>query len=198
MKTVFSTSISARAFNAIKVLLLAAVLTVPVAASAQNAPPVRASSTGRIAVVDLQFLVANSRAGKSIRSQLDERRNAYRPQIDKQENELRAAEKDLIAQQNTLSKEDFLKKRKEFAERVMAAERSVNLRRQAFDKAYMEALEKLREQIVKIVADIAGKNEIALVLNRQEVVLVEAKMDITKDVLAALDGKVSSIPVNIK
>ncbi len=80
----------------------------------------------------------------------------------------------------------------------MTAQRSVQQRRVAFDKAYTLALEKLREHIVKIVADAAGKNNVSLVLNRQEVVLVEEKMDMTKQILAKLDATVSSIPVTIK
>jgi Skp family chaperone for outer membrane proteins len=155
-------------------------------------------SSGKIAVVDIQYLVSNSKAGKSIRNQLDSQRDAYRSQIEKQENDLRSAEKNLVDQQQKLSKEDFLNQRKAFQDKVMTAQRSVQQRRMAFDKAYTIALEKLREHIVKIVADAAGKNNVALVLNRQEVVLVEEKMDMTKQVLSKLDATVTSIPVTIK
>jgi len=166
--------------------------------AAKETKPVAKSQKHNIAVVDLQFLVANSKAGASIRDQLDKQRNTYRGQIEKQETDLRKAEQELAAQEGKLTKDDFAKKRKEFQDKVIAAQKSVQDRRLAFDKAYATALEKLREQIVKIVADIAGKNDVALVLNRQEVVLVDAKMDITKEVLEVLDSKVTSIPVNIK
>lgn len=157
-----------------------------------------ADHMGSIAVVDLQYLVSNSKAGTSIRNQLDKQRNSYRGQIEKQENDLRKAEKELADQQAKLSKDEFLKKRKVFQDKVVAAQRTVQERRMAFDKAYATSMEKLREHIVKIVADMAGKNDISLVLNRQEVVLVDSKMDMTKDVLKALDAKVTSIPVSVQ
>lgn len=198
MKHVSLTSTLARASKA---FALALVLSTAVAAAPAFAAEEKADAkegVGKIAVVDLQYLVSNSKAGKSIRSQLDKQRDTYRSQIEKQESDLRKAEKDLMSQQSKLSKDAFMKKGKEFQDKVRGAQKSVQDRRIAFDKAYTNALEKLREHIVKIVADMAGKEHIALVLNRQEVVLVDAKMDITKDVLSALDSKVSSIPVSIK
>lgn len=191
IKHVFSISTLVRASKICAVVLLLASLA-PLAHAAD------ASKKGSIAVVDLQYLIANSKAGASIRNQLDKQRNSYRGQIERQEKDLRKAEQDLIAQQAKLSKDDLMKKRKAFQDKVIAAQREVQKRRVAFDKAYVSALEKLREHIVKIVADIAGKNSISLVLNRQEVVLVDTKMDITKEVLSKLDSKVSSIPVQVK
>lgn len=198
MKHEYSISTLARVSSAF-LLALALVVAAPFGSVAQADGKKSASEQGgRIAVVDLQYLVSNSKAGNSIRNQLDKQRNAYRTQIEKQENDLRKAEKELADQQEKLSKEEFMKKGKAFQEKVIAAQRTVHERRVAFDKAYATAMEKLREHIVKIVADMAGKNDIALVLNRQEVVLVDAKMDMTKDVLKELDRKVTSIPVTIK
>ena len=194
MKNVFSISTLARASK-----LFAAVACVAfVTGTAYAADAAAGSNDGKIAVVDLQYLVSNSKAGKSIRSQLDQQRKNYSGQIEKQEADLRAAEKTLVADQPKLSKEELQKRSTAFRDKVVAAQRSVQQRRVSFDKAYTAAMEKLREHIVKIVADIAGKNGIALVLNRQEVVLVDAKMDLTKQVIAALDAQVTSIPVSVK
>ncbi len=165
-------------------------------AAAPAAAP--AASMGKIAVVDLQMLVVQSKAGKSIRDQLDKQRNDYRSQIEKQEAELSATQKDLMAQRDKLPKDELAKKGKDFQNKVVAAQRDVQKRRAAFEKAYTTAMESLRERIVKIVADLAGKNGISLVLNRQDVVLVDAKMDISKQVLSALDAQVTSIPVKVE
>lgn len=197
-KTVSLTSISAPVSKGILALLAIKTVLAVVAVMLMTNSAQAQQSSGKIAVVDVQYLISNSKAGKSIRSQLEKQRNAYRDQIEKQESELRNAEKELVAQQTTLPKEEFLAKRKEFQDKVMAAQRSVQQRRVAFDKAYTDAMEKLREQIVKIVADASGKNKISLVLNRQEVVLVEEKMDMTKEILTTLDQTVSSIPVTLK
>lgn len=197
MKHVFSISTLAHASKAFAVALLLSTAVIAPAFAADD-KPAASEGMGKIAVVDLQYLVSNSKAGKSIRSQLDKQRNSYSSQIEREEANLRKAEKDLMAQQSKLSKEAFMKKGKEFQDKVRVAQKSVQDRRVSFDKAYTASLEKLREHIVKIVADMSGKQKIALVLNRQEVVLVDAKMDITKDVLAALDSKVSSIPVSVK
>lgn len=200
MKHVYSISTLARASSALAIVLMLGFVPAHVQAQDKKAAPAAAAvkENGTIAVVDLQYLVSNSKAGTSIRNQLDKQRDAYRVQIEKQENDLRKAEKELAEQQSKLSQDEFIKKGKAFQEKVMTAQRTVQERRMAFDKAYATSMEKLREHIVKIVADMAGKKNIALVLNRQEVVLVEAKMDMTQDVLKALDAKVTSIPVSVK
>lgn len=197
MKHVYSISTLVRASSVLAIALVLGMMPAHVQAQDKKAAA-QAENEGSIAVVDLQYLVSNSKAGASIRTQLDKQRDAYRVQIEKQENDLRKAEKELADQQPKLSKEEFMKKGKAFQEKVLNAQRTVQERRIAFDKAYATSMEKLREHIVKIVADMAGKKNISLVLNRQEVVLVDAKMDMTKEVLKALDAKVTSIPVSIK
>jgi outer membrane protein len=168
------------------------------AKAATKAPATTSNNMGKIAVVDTQYLVSNSNAGKSIRTQLDKQRENYKKEIEKQESDLRTLEKKLIAEQSKMSKEQLATERKKFQDKVMQAQKSVQDRRIAFDKAYTTSMEKLREHIVKIVADLAGKDGISLVLPRQDLVLVDARLDMTKDVMTALNAKVSSIPVTVK
>lgn len=193
MKTAFSTLISAPVSRVLVAACVAVAILAPVAASANDD-----AKSGKIAVVDIPFLVANSKAGKSIRAQIDSKRDAYRKDIDKQEADLNKQGQQLKAEQKNLSKDEFLKRYKALDEKAKKGQKAVFERTKAFEKAYVTSLEKLREHIVKIIADMAGKRGVALVLNRQEIVLVDAKMDLTKEVLAALDAKVTNIPVNIK
>lgn len=169
----------------------------PVAKPAADAAPA-GDHMGKIAVVDVQYLVSNSAAGKSIRTQLEKQREGYKSQIEKQETDLRAQEKKLAELQTKLSKEDFLKERKKFQDKVIVAQKSVQQRRIAFDKAYGTAMEKLREHIVKVVADLSGKKGVSMVMSRQELVLVDSRLDMTNEVMKALNAKVTSIPVSVK
>jgi outer membrane protein len=203
MKNVISTLPLARVSKVFALALMLGVMAVAPVATVQAAdakkPAVAEKPTmGKIAVVDTQYLVSNSNAGKSIRNQLDKQRDSYKKQIEKQESDLRALEKKLVAEQSKMSKEQLMTERKKFQDKVMAAQKSVQDRRIAFDKAYTTAMEKLREHIVKIVADLAGKEGVSLVMPRQDLVLVDARLDMTKEVMTALNAKVSSIPVTVK
>lgn len=209
MKTVSLISTSARVSNVLAAVLVLSLASAgiaraedkaaaPAAAAAPASAAASVAAGAKIAVVDLSYLVAESKAGKSIRSQIDSQRKAYGVQIKKKEDDFNKEGASLKEQQGKLSKEEFAKKYKAYIEKAKKAEEEVHNRRESFEKAYVTALEKLREEVVKIVAGISSKNNINLVLNRQEVVLVDAKMDITKDVLSQLDAKVTSIPVNIK
>lgn len=198
MKTVSLISTSARVS---KVLVVALVLSIAFTGfaraeeAAANAPNL---VTQKIAVVDLSLLISQSKAGKSIRDQIDAQRKSYGAQLEKKEKDFNKEGADLKAQQGKISKEEFVKKYNAYIQKAKAAELEVRKRRDSFEKAYVTALEKIREHIVKIVAAISTEKGIALVLNRQEVVLVDTKMDITQEVLKELDAKVSSIPVTVK
>jgi outer membrane protein len=198
MLTVCLTSISARVSKTFALAIMASVLAVSPALASGAATTKAAQEGNKIAVIDVQYLVSNSKAGKSIRAQLDKKRDLYRKEIEKREADMNKEAKALSEQQGKLSKEEFGKKYAALNDKAKAGQKEVFERTKAFEKAYIDSLEKLREHIVKIVADISGKNNIALVLNRQEVVLVDAKMDLTKQVLTQLDAKVTTIPVNIK
>lgn len=197
MKTVSLISTSVHVSKALAVALVLSLVAAG-SACAQDKAVAANPVAEKIAVVDLAYLVAESKAGKSIGNQLDTQRKAYANQIMAKEKAFKAESQTLEAQKGKLSKEEFEKKVIAFREKAQTAGKEVSKRQIAFKKAYVTALEKLREEIVKIVAGISSKKGIALVLNRQEVVLVDSKMDITKEVLGQLDAKVTSIPVNIK
>src|SRR5690242_1272322 len=96
MKTASLISISARVSKFALALAVLSVFSVAVVHAEDNKPAgAAATTTGKIAVVDIQNLVSNSKAGKSIRTQLDSQRDAYRKQIEKQEAELNKMGKDL-------------------------------------------------------------------------------------------------------
>jgi len=202
MKTVSLISTSARASKVLAAALVLSLATAGLACAEDKAPVAAAPAiqAPKIAVVDLAYLVAESKAGKSIRSQLDAKRKAYEGEIKKKEEALNKEAADIKSQSQAgkLSKEELGKRIKALEEKSRSATIEVQKRRMSFEKAYGTALEKLREEVVKIVAAIASKQSINLVLNRQEVVLVDEKMDITKNVVSQLDAKVTSIPVDIK
>lgn len=148
-----------------------------------------------IAVLDMQELLNSSKAAASIRSQVESRRDSYQKEIKKDEGKLRGAEKELIKQREILSNEAFVEKNKEFQKYILGAQKNINEKKYKLDKAYAQAMSKLREEIVKITAKIAAKEKYVLVLSRQQVVIVDQNTDITAQVMKELNAKVKKISV---
>lgn len=172
-----------------------AVSVAPAQAQDKESAEVSAALSDSIAILDMQQLLNSSKAAESIRSQIEKRRNSYQKDIKKDEEKLRGMEKELIKQREILSKEAFVEKNKEFQGDIIEAQKSINEKKYKLDKSFADAMTKLREEIVKITAKIAAKEKYALVLSRQQVVIVDQNMDITDQVMKELNSSVKSISV---
>jgi outer membrane protein len=200
MKKESSTSVLARVSKTLGLvalggLLVGGIMYAPqLRAEEKKSVPVSAASS-RLAVLDITALMRDSNAAKSIRGQVETHRNRFQAEIKAQEEKLRVAEKDLLAQRGKLKQPEFDKRRQAFEKQVLDAQKSVQLKRGQLEKAYAQAMAQLRDQITKLVADMAASEKIGLVLARDEVVIVDATLDITKPVMASLNSKISTVSV---
>src|SRR5687768_12752572 len=71
-----------------------------------------------IAIVDMQVILQQSEAAKSIQKQLESQRKSFQAEISKQEDELRNAEQELRRQRSGASQQQFDQQRQQFEQRV--------------------------------------------------------------------------------
>ncbi len=191
MKREFSNLISARASK------LALSLTV-LAIIGLTAPFAMAEDKGQmVAVLNMQSIMQESDVAESIRDQIDKKRQKYQKEIEKLEENLKSSEQELVKQKSVLSEEAFTEKRKTFEKDIIEAQRDIQQKRMALERAFGEAMAKLRGELVKVVAEVAESRGIDVVLSRQSVVIADADLDITEDALKALNKKVKKIKVTI-
>ena len=175
--------------NVLVGLFIVALSVLPVQAQAE----VIAQPT--IAVLDMQAILIKSAASKSIKAQFEKQQDKYQAEITKQTDKLQAEEKKLNEERPNLKPEEFAEKSKAFQQQIVNTQKITVERRQSLDKALGTAMQTLRGEVAQIVADIAQKENITLVLSRQNVVLAEKSMDITAPVLAKLDDKLKTVPL---
>jgi outer membrane protein len=167
---------------------------------APPAPPPPAPSPAAqsltVMVVDYQALLQNSKAAKMVRSQIEQKRGEYTKEISHQEEGLRAERDALQRQQASLSPEALNQKGREFQQKVNELERNVQGKRQALEKSNGDALQKIQEQMLKIIADIAKQRKANLVFQRADLVLFDQGFDVTDEVLQKLDEEMPALTVN--
>jgi outer membrane protein len=162
----------------------------------QPVPPVGAPMPLTVMVVDVQALLQNSKAAKMVRGQIEQKRNEYTKDISHQEEGLRAERDALQRQQASLSADALNQKGREFQQKVNDLERNVQGKRQALEKSNGEALQKIQEEMLKIIADIAKQRKANLVFQRADLVLFDQNFDITDEVLQKLDEQMPTLTVN--
>lgn len=160
--------------------------------------PAAAHANRDIAIVDIQYILQETDAAKNIRAQVSELRKKYRDEVGKKEEELRKQEKALLDKRATIPAEDFAKQAKEFETKLAAAQREVMERQEKLENAVNTAVGQLRDSAVEIIAAKAKAREVALVLPRQNVVIVEPSLDLTEEVVAELNKKIKTVKVVVK
>jgi len=118
-------------------------------AAAMVAAPAYAQQN--IAVVDIQRIMRDSNATKSITAQIEKQRNAYQQEITKQENDLRNAELELNKQRTIISPEAFAERRRAFEQRVGNLQRDVQNRKRELDKSFSVASGIVEKELNAIV-----------------------------------------------
>jgi Skp family chaperone for outer membrane proteins len=173
--------------------LAAPFIALAVALSAANAVAQQKPLT--VAIVDMQVILQQSEAAKSIQKQLESQRKSFQAEISKQEDSLRNAEQELRRQRTSASQQQFEQQQRQFEQRVAEVQRKTQDRKRTLDQALNDSLEILRKNVMEVVAQISQERQITLVLARQQVIMGEKSLDITDEVMQRLNQKLKSVTV---
>ena len=159
--------------------------------------PVRAESPS-IAIVDVEKIMAESKAAKDLRAQLDAKKESFQKEFAGKEKQLKETEDSLIKERETLSPEEFAKKRKAYEEKVMETRKLFDKSRNSLEKGLAGAMGEMNKTIVEATAAVAEEKGYDVVMRRENVLIAANALDITKDVLAKIDAKVSKIQLKVE
>ncbi|MFA5592134.1 MAG: OmpH family outer membrane protein [Micavibrio sp.] len=156
------------------------------------------SDSVSIAVVDVEKILSDSKAARSLQKQIQDKKDIFQREFSEKENSLKATETQLIGSRERLSAEEFAQQRKAYEEEIFEVRKLFQQRRNALDKGLGNAMQDLRRSIVEAAARVAEQKDYDVVLTRESVLIVEKRLDITQDVLNALDASVSDIPLKVE
>lgn len=177
-----------------KAILLAgavALLRLAVPAFAAETPAIQS-----FGVVDMNKVLQMTDAAKEIFNQLESKRKEYQSQISKEEEKLRSAEQEILKEKDSLSKEAFDKKRREFEESLVNGQKLVQDRKMTLDHAFNTSMAKLRNEAAKIIAKVAEERRYTAVLTQDAVMISTNDMDMTGVVIERMNKGVKKIPVD--
>jgi outer membrane protein len=163
------------------------------AAAAQSAAPAPLS----ILVVDVERLLRDSKAAKSIQHQIEQQRSTYTKDLSKQENEIRTAREDLERQRTILSEQAFSGKVQEFQQKVNELRENANSKSQTLQRGSSVATNQVLQSIQQVVLEIANERKATLVLVKNNVVVVDTSLEITEEALKRLDQRLPAVALNL-
>ena len=147
----------------------------------------------KIAFIDLNFIMNNSMAGSSIKTYLNDLSKEKNKDFNQIEIEIKKDENELISKKNIIEKSIYNQKVNEIRIRI----NDYKLERQTFNKNLNQKKIKfnnlLLEKLNPIISTYVEKNSITMVLPKKMIIIGKKDLDITKQVLEALDKSVQKI-----
>ncbi len=146
-----------------------------------------------IAIVDVDQILQESVAAKGVRAQADKYQQSFQAEMSKEETALRSTQQDIDQQRKTLSQEAFAEKARAFDGSVAEFQRKGLARRKAFDKSFNTAMGQVQQAMLEATQQIAASHGATMVLPRSQVILFDDKMNITKEIIVAMDRKLPHV-----
>ena len=153
-------------------------------------------SSEKVVYLDLEKIMQQSTAGKSIIEQLKKKRESSISKFKKKEKEISDKEKKLISQKNVLSKEEFESKIIELRKDISNYQKDRNKTSNEIAKSRVSASTKLINKLTPILEDYSKKNSIRIIVQKKNIVMGKKEDDITKDILELINQKVKNIKLD--
>ena len=189
------------AFARLTLLLLCCAVFAAPPARAADAPKPPAAGTPlpapHIAIIDVQRILEESLAAKSVQKQLETQRAKFQTEIEKEENELRQAEQDLDKAHSTLAADAYNEREQQLRQRFLGVERHVQARRKMLDQSFTDSMNTVRSSLLDIVNAVAQEHGVNMVLIKQQVLWSAKELDVTDEVLGRLNQKLSQVAVKM-
>ncbi len=152
----------------------------------------------RVGLIDIEGVLRSSTGTQRVRELLDEQRLAFQKEIGVKELELQSIERELLANQPGLSKEEFDTQIADFQARVTELQKQIQYRRQALDVAFHNAQNDLSALALEIVKTIATEKDLDLVLVKDSVLIFVPSLNISDEVLRRLNERTKNARIEIK
>ena len=153
-------------------------------------------SLDQVVIVDIDYLLNNSKAGKNIQEQLKKINDARIKEIRSKDKLFKDKEAKLIAQKKNLSEQEFAKKVNDLKKEVINSNSLRKKEMEQSNKKRNDALAKLLKEINRLLIEYSERTKISMILDKKNVIISRNENDITKEILNLLDKKITKIKIN--
>ncbi len=146
-----------------------------------------------VAIIDGDMIANESLAGKGVVLEQSKYAEALKTFVSDNETKLRAEEQDLTRQRATLSPDVFEQKARAFQQKATDLQMQVKQRSDQIAVATQIAQRELTSNILQVGQEIAKQRGANIALNKAQVIMFEPAFEISKQVLTALNQRLTSV-----
>jgi len=147
-------------------------------------------SSENIVYLDLDYIVKNTKAGKSIIDKLKSSKDTALKKFEKKEKALKKVEEDINKQKNVLSKEELKNKISDFRKEIASFRNDREKLINDFNTKKIQEFDKFFKKITPIIGEYAEQKNIDIVLDKKNIFLANKNNDITNEIIKLIDDKI--------
>ena len=147
----------------------------------------------KIVYIDIDFLLNQSLAGKSITNKLE---TQYKKDIEKfkiTEKKLLDEEKKIISQKNIISQEEFKKKINKLKKEIKTFNEDRNSSLKSLNEIKKKSTSILMKAINPIIENYVKENTIDIIFPKSNILIAKSELEITDQILELLNEKIKEI-----
>ena len=151
-----------------------------------------------VAVVNIQQIMKESTAAKTVREQLENKQKSYQTEITKKEEGLKKEDQELGKQKSVLAKDAFDKKISEFRTKATNVQKDVQAKKALLDGAFEHSLNDIQKVVTDIIADNKKKKGFVVAVPTSQILYADKSLDISSEVLERLNKKLPKLDVKFE
>ena len=155
-----------------------------------------AKSNEKFAYIDIDKIMRQSKAGKSINKQLESLLSQTTKKYKEIESKLKEDELKITSQKNILDENEYKNKIIELKKKANEYRNERNKDINSFNKKKVEATNKLLNTINPILIEYSNKNSISMIFQKKNIIIGKSELDVTDDILKIVDSKIKKIKIN--
>jgi outer membrane protein len=148
-----------------------------------------------IVYIDLEKIVATSKAGVSIKKQVEKIHKNNITKFQKYEKTLKEEETKIIAKKNILNKDDFEAEIKNLREKAKTYRKERNDSINDLNKKRLDATNQLFKTLNPILAQYSNDKSISLIIQKKNIIIGKSELDITDTILKLLNKNIKDIKI---
>ena len=152
-------------------------------------------SEQKIVIIDMDKVISTSKSGSSILKQLTNLNKKNLNFLKGEEKKFKEKETKLISQKNIISENDFKNKVNELKSEIKSYNQNRNKMLADFNKLKIDSTNNLLKLINPILVKFSNDKEIAIILQKKNLVVAKTQLDITEEVIKIINSEVKEFKI---
>ena len=160
-------------------------------------PSILIAAESKIVFIDMDFLMNNSKVGKYINKEIENKQKLNQTNFKKAQEKIKKMDEKIKSQKNILSEEEVKNKISKLNDEIKLYQEELQKKRTEINNIKLNTTSEILENLKPILTEYAKKNQISLILKKNDVIIGKNELNITDDILTILDSKITKIDIKL-